>query len=115
MIRYRRDIPGGDEQLISDTVQHVSEHLRGAANSYDDPYLIDSDLVDVRVVSHVDGDESLVSVIGSLDAAPVASYLQPDFDPAADHPDIVFVPYDEPDNSRFFDYAAYMEWQRESR
>lgn len=115
MIRYRRDIPAGDDHLINETIAHVSEHLRGAADPNDDPFLVDSDLVDVRVVPHVDGDEDLVSVIGVLDAAPVASYLHPDFDPSLDHPDIVFIPYDESVNNRFHDYAAFTQWQEGSR
>lgn len=78
-MRYRRDIPDGDKQLLDQTIAHVIEHLSGAAHPQDDP--TPHSLIDMQVVNHVDGDPDLVSVIGSLDVAPVAPYLRSDFDP----------------------------------
>lgn len=113
-MRYRRDIPRGDRQLIAETVDHVIDHLRGAADPHDDPTQIERDRVNIEILDHVDGDPNLISVIGELDAAPVVHYLSPDFDPSTDYPEIKFKPYTEPARGHYADAKAFDQWRDEN-
>jgi hypothetical protein len=112
-MRYRRDIHRGDQDLLRLTVAHVVEHLLGAADPYDDPSR-SKHLVNMQVIDHVDGDPEVVSVIGALDVAPCAPYLEPDFDPSLDYPFITFLPYEEAGNDRFADKPAFLTWRDEN-
>jgi hypothetical protein len=102
-VRYRRDVPRDDTDINS-VVEHVRIHLAGAVSHNDDPSDRLSD-VTVEVLDHLDGDVSQLSVIGEIDGEPDAPYLYPDFDPSADHPEIAFVPFEQPHLGRFADHS----------
>lgn len=102
-MRYRRDVPRGTD--LSEVTSHVVEHLAGAVNPNDDPADRRTE-VRVEITDHRDGKPGMVSVIGGIDGKPNAHYLRPDFDPATDHPEIIFQPYEEPGNDRFADREA---------
>ena len=90
-MRYRRDLPDADPDVIAETVEHVREHLAAVADPDDDPAgLLDE--VTVGVFAHADGG---VSVLGELDADPVAPYLDPGYNPAADDDGTTFHRYSE--------------------
>jgi hypothetical protein len=82
-MRYRRDVPAGDYVAVASEIDHVRAHLSSIADVDDDPHTRSND-VHVAVYSHIDGDSSLVSIIGTLDAEPQAPYLRSDFDPYTD-------------------------------
>ena len=102
-MRYRRDVPRRTD--ITDTVRHVKMHLAGAVDPHDDPSSRLAD-VSVEVVYHLDGDEGLFSVIGTIDDEPDAYYLSPDYDPSKDCNDIIFVPFEQPELGHTFDREA---------
>lgn len=98
-MRYRRDIPlvslEHDPGLFNRTADHIAAHLTGAAHPDDDdkggP---GSPLITLYRHDHSD-DPSLIVLVGETTAEARAPYFQLDYDPAADHPEIVFRPYRE--------------------
>jgi hypothetical protein len=114
-VRYRRDIACDiDVETRKNVIQHIVEHLYSVIDPGDDPA---SDLatqtpVTIEVVDHVDGDPNLMSIVGTVDADPVASYLSSDFDPDSDASDIAFCPYEEPDKNRLHDSSEFSRWKK---
>jgi hypothetical protein len=102
---YRRDVPRDDRAAIDVELAHVRDHLAAIADANDDPNN-HREWVRTRIVGHVDGDANLVTIIGELNARPVAPYLRDDYDPAADHPDIAFRPFGEHDADAFAAWQA---------
>lgn len=95
---YRQDVPNGTQPgVMTDVIRHVREHLSAVVSPIDSPtaYLHE---VKVRTQPWENDDNTRrgVSVIGTIDRLADAHYLKPDYDPAADHPDIKFTPYHEP-------------------
>jgi len=107
-MRYRQDVPlGTDLQRIA---RHVVEHLAGAVTMGDQPTVTTMREVHVEIRRHPDADSHMMSVIGEIPGTPLAPYLLADFDPAADHPDISFTPYEEPDLGHHADADAWEHW-----
>lgn len=103
-MRYRRDVPRGTD--LVEVSRHIVAHLAGAVTAASgDPGEAAED-VRVNVYEHIDGDPEMVTVIGEIPSEPDAPYLRPDFNPDADHPEIAFRPYEEPELGRFADHEA---------
>src|SRR5690242_18992005 len=100
-MRYRRDIPLAlIEQrgavVFDEVVRHIMEHLLGAAHPDDDPRgFKPGDAPLATLYREDDLEPGYISLIGEINAEPNAPYLKPDFDPAADHPEIVFQPFED--------------------
>lgn len=108
-MRYRRDVPRDDQTAIDAEADHVRAHLSACCDPDDDEDARAGE-VTVTVAEHVDGDPALVSVIGAIDADPVAPYLADDYDP--DNEDAVeFTPYEEPDLGNHYDREALAAWR----
>lgn len=116
-MRYRRDIPLAliDQQgqhVVDQVVAHICEHLLGAVHPEDDPRGFkpgDGPLITLYKHDH-ETDPTLVSFIGEVDAEPSAPYLKPGFDPAADHPEIAFQPYQNAPAGQLADASAWEHW-----
>jgi hypothetical protein len=116
-MRYRRDVPTKlfdqhGQELVDEVVRHICEHLLAAAHPDDDPRGFkpgDAPLITLYKRDH-ETDENLVSLIGEISAEPNAPYLKPGFDPAADHPEIVFQPFEDIPAGRVADHDAYQRW-----
>lgn len=110
-MRYRQDVPSGAN--VHEVAQHVATHLAGAVDPDDDP---SNRIGDVRITvrPHEDFHKDLVAVIGEIDGEPSAPYLGEDYDPAADHHDIGFTPYENPAANQFADPEALRRF-REGR
>jgi hypothetical protein len=106
-MRYRQDVPPGTD--IPEIARHIVEHLAGAVSPTDDPTHGRHE-VRVEVRPHEDG-LGMLTVIGEIDGEPDAPYLKSDFDPAADHPEIKFTPYEEIDLGHYADYDALHRFQ----
>lgn len=102
-MRYRCDVPRGSD--LTAVARHIVEHLAGAIDPDDDPGEHREE-VHVGVYEHIDGDPDMVTVIGEIPGLPDAPYLREDYDPAADHADIAFKPYSEPELGHFADQEA---------
>lgn len=115
-MRYRRDIPTAllDErgiELSHEVIHHIVEHLLGAAHPHDDPRGFGvGDAPLVTVYREDDLSPGHVSFIGEIDAEPNAPYLKPGFDPAADHPEIAFQPFEDIPAGLVADHDAYLRW-----
>lgn len=81
---YQREAPAADQAAIDATRRHVRDYLAAAADADDDPQTRAED-VDVWVIEK-EGHPDTVIVRGTLDAEPVADYLQPGYDPLAGVP-----------------------------
>ncbi len=111
-MRYRQDVPRGtDLDLVC---AHVRDHLAGAVHP-DDDLRAYADAVRIAELDHVDGDSDRVSVIGEVDGEPDAPYLRPGYDPAADHPEITFRPYEEPHLGHGADHDALQRFRELGR
>lgn len=111
-MRYRQDVPRDAD--LDAAAEHVRMHLAGAVDHNDDPSRRQDDVV-VNVIDHVDGNVDLVSVIGEIDGEPDAPYLRPDFDPLADHPDILFTPFEQPHLGRRADVSLFALFRDRAR
>lgn len=80
MITYTHDVPKTRTALENGT-EHVRAHLSAVADADDDPDTNANDVV-IELQSHPE-DAGMVRIVGTLDAEPVAPYLDPDFDPWA--------------------------------
>lgn len=80
-MEYVRDVPRDDQVALEATVRHVRDHLAAVADTDDDPATRAED-VQVDVIDHPNRPE-LQRVVGQLDAAPVAPYLEDGHDPLA--------------------------------
>lgn len=106
-MRYRRDVPSGTD--LGEVARHIVEHLAGAVAPNDDPAHGRHE-VRVEVRPHAD-DPDMLTVTGEIDGEPDAPYLHTDFDPATDHPEIKFTPYEEIDLGHYADYPALARFQ----
>lgn len=84
-MRYRRDVPRDDPDVIEATILHVREHISACCDPDDDEHAL-ADAVRIEVTEHVDGDPALVSIIGEIDAQPDAAYLRSDYQPTDGDP-----------------------------
>lgn len=117
-MRYRRDLPRAlvdaeGPELTQQVCQHIADHLWGVASPLDGAFKDDPNrrpLVHLAIVDHPD-DPSMVSITGEINAEPDAPYLRPDFDPTADHPEIRFLPYENPQAGQRIDTAAWSHWR----
>lgn len=80
MIIYTHDVPDIDA-LVEEGVAHVRAHLSAVADADDDPETNADDVV-IAVQDHPD-DPTMKRIVGTLEAEPVAPYLDPDYDPWA--------------------------------
>lgn len=81
---YTRDVPDGDPDALAAERAHVVAHLSAVADADDDPDT-HADDVDVTVDPHPDT-PGMLRITGRLDAAPVADYLTPGYNPFAGVP-----------------------------
>jgi hypothetical protein len=110
-MRYRQDVAPGTD--VPEIARHIVEHLAGAVDPHDNPQHGRHE-VRVAISPHEDLHTDLITIIGEIDGEPDAPYLRPGFNPAADHPEITFIPYEEPDLEHYADqaaYSAYITWQ----
>lgn len=110
-MRYRRDVPAGVD--LAEVARHVVAHLAGATHPDDDPGPYSHDVA-VTVGYHDERPSELVTVVGEIDGEPDASYLREGYDPAADHAEITFTPFENPASGQLADYDALRRF-RESR
>ena len=113
-MRYRRDLPltlvNQQPDVMAEVVQHIAMHLLGATHPNDDdqggpghpPLTLTRE-------PHPD-DPTMVSLTGRIDADADAPYLRPGFDPATDHPEIVFTPYENPAAGQLYNRDAHSHW-----
>lgn len=111
-VRYRQDV--SREADWESVAEHVRLHLAGAVDHNDDPSPRRDD-VTVGMFEHFDGDVDLVTILGEIDGEPDAPYLRPDFDPDADHPEITFTPFEQPDLGRHADHQALESFRAGAR
>jgi len=109
MMRYRRDVPASDQSAIDVEIEHVRAHL-SACTTPDDDSDANAAFVNVAITSHLDGDPDMMSIVGEIDAEPIAPYLSDDYDPAAELP-VRFRPYEEPDQDHHYDREALTAWR----
>jgi hypothetical protein len=112
-VRYRRDIPlelvEADPDVFQQVARHIAMHLLGAADPDDDPTGGPGRPL-ITLYREDDLTPGMVSLIGETDAAPNAPYLRPGFDPGLDHPEIEFIPHENPDAGQHYDQDAYLRW-----
>lgn len=112
-MRYRRDVPRDDDgagfSAIAAETEHIRAHLSACCDPDDDQDAL-ADQVSVTVADHVDGDPTMLSLIGEIDAEPVAPYLRDDYDPDAEAP-VEFTPYEDPDSGLRYDREAFAAWR----
>jgi hypothetical protein len=106
VLRYRQDVPFGTD--LQEIARHVAEHLAGMTDPDDKVDIHVAQDVHIEIREHPDGD--CLMVIGELDGAVRAPYLEDDFDPAADHSGIAFTPYQEPALGHLASAAAWARW-----
>lgn len=116
-MRYRRDIPialieqRGLNAVADEVIHHIVDHLLGAAHPDDNPRgFRPGDAPLITAYREDDLSPGCVSFIGEIEAEPNAPYLKPGFDPAADHPEIVFQPFEDIPAGRVADHRAYWRW-----
>jgi hypothetical protein len=102
-MRYRQDVAPGTD--IPEIARHIVEHLAGAVDPHDNPQHGRHE-VRVTVNPHEDLHTNLTTIVGEIDGEPDAPYLRPGFNPAADHPEIAFTPYEEPALGHYANRAA---------
>jgi len=115
-MRYRRDIPlelldQHGFELVNEITAHICEHLLGAVHPEDDPRgfkLGDQPLLTLYKEEGLT--PSCVSLIGEVDAEPNAPYLKSGFDPATDHPEIMFRPFEDVPAGRVADHDNWEHW-----
>lgn len=116
-MRYRRDLPRAlvdaeGPALTEQVCAHVADHLWGAASPTDVKEDIPGrPLVHLALADHPD-DPNMISIVGEIDAEPDAPYLRPGFNPADDHPEIRFLPYENPEAGQHIDAAAWAAWRQ---
>ncbi len=110
-MRYRRDAPRDDQAAVDAETEHVRAHLSACATPDDDPDARAED-VHLEVTAHVDGDPNMVSIVGEINAEPIAPYLRDDYDPSTEMP-MWFVPYEERDQGHHYDRKALASWRAE--
>lgn len=112
-MRYRRDIPlelvEADPDVFQQVAWHIAMHLLGAAAPDDDPTGGPGHPL-ITLYREDDLEPGMVSLIGETDAAPNAPYLLAGFDPATDHPEIVFRPFEDIPAGCVADHDAYLRW-----
>ena len=101
-MRYRQDVPHGTD--VHEVAQHVAEHLAGAVDPDDDPRN-HAHRVQILVGPHPERDD-LIAVVGEIPGEPNAPYLYEGYDPAADHHDIAFTPFEDPAAGQLADREA---------
>jgi hypothetical protein len=108
-MRYRRDIPlelvEADPDVFQQVARHIALHLLGAVDPHGDPTGGPGHPL-ITLYREDDLTPGMVSLIGEVDAAPNAPYLRAGFDPATDHPEIGFTPYENPAVKQYYDRAA---------
>ena len=87
MITYTHDVPDIDA-LVEEGVEHVRAHLSAVADADDDPETNADDVV-IEVTRHPEQPD-VMRIVGTLDAEPVAPYLDPDYDPYANVDPVLF-------------------------
>jgi hypothetical protein len=106
-MRYRQDVPADlGPEAMSTVMTHIAEHLAGAVAPDDDPQHGRHE-IQLSVTPHPDFAADVLCVVGEIDGEPDAPYLRPDFDPTADHPDIMFLPYENPAAGQWSDFDAF--------
>lgn len=81
-MRYVRDVAADDPAAIDAERAHVIAHLSAVTSPDDDPERNAGRVAD-WLSSHPT-DDSLIRIVGEIDADPVAPYLQPGYDPLAE-------------------------------
>ena len=113
-MRYRRDVPmkllDTNPEVAQQITEHIALHLLGATHPDDATIGRDGASITLSYHEHPDG-QDVVSFIGEIDAEPDAPYLQPEFDPATDHPEIQFAPYQHHDIGQQADVNAFLRWR----
>lgn len=117
-MRYRRDVPihllDTNPEVAQQITGHIATHLLGATHPHDEPRGEPGKQLTLSYHENPD-DPSLVSFIGEIDASPDAPYLRPGFDPDLDHPEIEFIPHEDPAAGQHYDQGTFLHWMTHGR
>lgn len=113
-MRYRRDVPlnllDTNPEVAQQITEHIALHLLGATHPDDATTGRPDTQITLSYEEHPDG-LAAVSFIGEINAEPNAPYLQPEFDPTNDHPEVTFTPYEHPAAGQHANLTAWTRWR----